>query len=132
MIIQPDLGTSLSILILGAFILFLAGIRLWKFALGLIITILSIPIFLQYIKPYQRDRIISFLNPESDPLGKGYQSYSIKNCPWFWWMRQEKVFCKELNPILNIFQKANRFYIYFDWGRIWISWNNLYYFFLFC
>ena len=77
-IVQPDLGTSLSILILGAFILFLAGIRLWKFILGLIITLVSIPIFLQSIKPYQRDRIISFLNPESDPLGKGYQLIQSK------------------------------------------------------
>ena len=77
-VIQPDLGTSLSILILGAFILFLAGIKLWKFILGLIITVVSIPIFLQSIKPYQRDRIISFLNPESDPLGKGYQLIQSK------------------------------------------------------
>jgi len=77
-VVQPDLGTSLSILILGAFILFLAGIRLWKFFLGLIITLVSIPIFLQSIKPYQRDRIISFLNPESDPLGKGYQLIQSK------------------------------------------------------
>ncbi len=77
-VIQPDLGTSLSILILGAFILFVAGIRLWKFLLGFIITIISIPIFLQSIKPYQRDRIISFLNPESDPLGKGYQLIQSK------------------------------------------------------
>jgi rod shape determining protein RodA len=77
-VIQPDLGTSLSILILGAFILFLAGIRFWKFILGFIITLVSIPIFLQSIKPYQRDRIISFLNPESDPLGKGYQLIQSK------------------------------------------------------
>ena len=77
-VIQPDLGTSLSILILGTFILFLAGIRLWKFILGLIMSVVSIPIFLQSIKPYQRDRIISFLNPESDPLGKGYQLIQSK------------------------------------------------------
>ena len=66
-VIQPDLGTSLSILMLGTFILFLVGIRLWKFVLSFIIAIISIPIFLQSIKPYQRDRIISFLDPESDP-----------------------------------------------------------------
>ena len=72
-VIQPDLGTSLSILILGVFILFVAGIRLWKFILGFIISVVSIPFLLQSIKPYQRDRIFSFLNPESDPLGQGYQ-----------------------------------------------------------
>ena len=77
-VIQPDLGTSLSILILGFFILFLAGIRLWKFSLGFAITIISIPIILKFIKPYQRDRVISFLDPESDPLGKGYQLIQSK------------------------------------------------------
>ena len=77
-VIQPDLGTSLSILMLGTFILFLVGIRLWKFVLSFIIAIISIPIFLQSIKPYQRDRIISFLDPESDPLGKGYQLIQSK------------------------------------------------------
>ena len=77
-VIQPDLGTSLSILMLGVFILFLAGIRLWKFILGFLVAVISIPVFLQYIKPYQRDRIISFLNPESDPLGQGYQLIQSK------------------------------------------------------
>ena len=77
-VIQPDLGTSLSILILGVFILFLVGIRLWKFVLGFVFAIVSIPIVLQFIKPYQRDRIISFLNPESDPLGQGYQLIQSK------------------------------------------------------
>ena len=77
-VIQPDLGTSISILILGVFILFLAGIRLWKFILGFTATIISIPLFLRFIKPYQRDRVISFLNPESDPLGQGYQLIQSK------------------------------------------------------
>jgi Bacterial cell division membrane protein len=77
-VIQPDLGTSLSIIMLGSFILFVAGVRIWKFLLGIMSTIISIPIFLQYIKPYQRDRIISFLNPESDPLGQGYQLIQSK------------------------------------------------------
>lgn len=77
-VIQPDLGTSLSILILGIFILFLAGIRLWKFLLGFTVIIISIPLFLRFIKPYQRDRVISFLDPESDPLGQGYQLIQSK------------------------------------------------------
>ena len=77
-IIQPDLGTSLSIIILGISILFLAGVRIWKFLLGFLLTIISIPIILQFIKPYQRNRIISFLNPESDPLGQGYQLIQSK------------------------------------------------------
>ena len=77
-IIQPDLGTALSIIILGIFILFLAGIQLWKFLLGFIISIISIPVVFEFIKPYQKSRIISFLNPESDPLGQGYQLIQSK------------------------------------------------------
>ena len=77
-VIQPDLGTSLSIIILGVFILFIAGVRIWKFILGLILAMVSIPVVLQFIKPYQRDRIVSFLNPESDPLGQGYQLIQSK------------------------------------------------------
>ena len=77
-VIQPDLGTSLSIIMLGIFILFFVGIRLWKFILGFIATVISIPILLQFIKSYQRERIISFLNPESDPLGQGYQLIQSK------------------------------------------------------
>ena len=77
-VIQPDLGTSLSIIMLGVFIFFIAGIRLWKFILGFITTVISIPILLQFIQPYQRERIISFLNPDSDPLGQGYQLIQSK------------------------------------------------------
>tara|TARA_Y100000590_G_scaffold164519_1_gene188499 strand:+ start:6150 stop:7253 length:1104 start_codon:yes stop_codon:yes gene_type:complete len=77
-LIQPDLGTALSILILGIFILFHAGIKIWKFVVGLILTLISIPIIWNIIKPYQQLRIISFLNPESDPLGQGYQLIQSK------------------------------------------------------
>ena len=77
-VIQPDLGTSLSIFVLGVMILFAAGLRIWKFVLGIIFSIVSIPIMLLFIKPYQKNRIISFLNPETDPLGQGYQLIQSK------------------------------------------------------
>ncbi len=77
-VIQPDLGTALSIVILGVFILFASGIRIWKFILGLIIVVISIPLLLNSLKPYQKDRVISFLNPEADALGRGYQLIQSK------------------------------------------------------
>jgi len=78
-LIQPDLGTALSILLLGIFILFAAGVRIWKFILGIFLLLGSIPILWNFVvKPYQKDRIISFLNPESDPLGRGYQLIQSK------------------------------------------------------
>tara|TARA_Y100001970_G_scaffold242577_1_gene307134 strand:- start:14046 stop:15137 length:1092 start_codon:yes stop_codon:yes gene_type:complete len=77
-LIQPDLGTSISILFLSVFILFIVGIRLWKFILGIILSVVSIPFILNLLKPYQKNRIISFLNPESDSLGQGYQLIQSK------------------------------------------------------
>ena len=77
-VIQPDLGTGLSILILGTLFLFASGIRLWKFFLGFVAIIISIPLLLSMLKPYQKDRIISFLNPEADALGRGYQLIQSK------------------------------------------------------
>ncbi len=77
-VIQPDLGTALSILILGILILFASGIRIWKFAIGFVVVISSVPILLNLLKPYQKNRIISFLNPEDDALGSGYQLIQSK------------------------------------------------------
>ena len=77
-VIQPDLGTSLSILLLGIMIMFISGVRIWKFILGTFISIASIPLILNIIQPYQKQRILSFLNPEMDPLGQGYQLIQSK------------------------------------------------------
>ena len=77
-ILQPDLGTSLSILILGLMIMFISGVKIWKFVLGFSFTLISIPFFWSNIKPYQQKRILSFLDPESDPLGQGYQLIQSK------------------------------------------------------
>jgi len=77
-LIQPDLGTAISIVLLGIAVLFSSGIRIWKFILGIIISLASIPLLWNFIKPYQRNRVISFLNPESDPLGQGYQLIQSK------------------------------------------------------
>ena len=77
-LIQPDLGTAVSIVILGIAVLFTSGVKIWKFALGFLMTLVSIPFIWNVIKPYQKNRIISFLNPESDPLGQGYQLIQSK------------------------------------------------------
>lgn len=71
---QPDLGTSLTyipVLLIG---LFLGGIR-WKQALILFVgaTVLILPIWTKVLKPYQKERLTSFANPDNDPRGTGYQ-----------------------------------------------------------
>lgn len=70
---QPDLGTSLLIASSGFFVLLLSGLR-WKLILSVIILMAaSAPIFWNYLlHDYQRQRISTFLNPETDPLGSGY------------------------------------------------------------
>ena len=58
--------------------MFIAGVRIWKFALGIIVSTISFPFLWNFFKPYQQKRILSFLNPESDPLGQGYQLIQSK------------------------------------------------------
>ncbi len=70
---QPDLGTSLLIASSGIFALFLAGMS-WRFIGGVaVLTSAFAPIMWIFLmKDYQKQRVLTFLNPESDPLGSGY------------------------------------------------------------
>ncbi len=70
---QPDLGTSLTYLAILIACAFLAGLR-WKYvAVIAIVTVVVLPISWQFLNEYQRGRIVSFMDPERDPQGKGYQ-----------------------------------------------------------
>ena len=71
--IQPDLGTSLVIFIAGLYILFLAGLS-WRFiGASFTILILSIPfIWNNFLEPFQRQRILTLLDPTADPYGSGW------------------------------------------------------------
>ncbi|MCK4866059.1 MAG: rod shape-determining protein RodA [Gammaproteobacteria bacterium] len=70
---QPDLGTSLLIASSGIFVLLLAGLS-WKIIFSVFALMMaSAPIFWNYLlHDYQRQRILTFINPETDPLGSGY------------------------------------------------------------
>tara|TARA_R110000824_G_scaffold7892_4_gene35830 strand:+ start:57121 stop:58275 length:1155 start_codon:yes stop_codon:yes gene_type:complete len=76
---QPDLGTALLIAVSGIFVLLLAGIS-WKLvgsAIG--VAVLSIPgLWIFYLQEYQKQRILTFLNPENDPLGTGWNIIQSK------------------------------------------------------
>ena len=75
---QPDLGTALLVGSAGAAVLFLAGLsRLYILAL-LIMGTAALPIAWHFLHDYQKDRILTFLNPESDPLGRGYHIIQSK------------------------------------------------------
>ena len=75
---QPDLGTGLILLITAAGLFFLAGVRIWKFALVAVTALVSAPIAWQFLHEYQRRRIMTFFDPESDPLGAGYHIIQSK------------------------------------------------------
>ena len=78
-IMQPDLGTSLLLGATGAAIVFLAGLSWWVILSAAVFALAGAVIYLQYfIEPYQRERIQTFLNPESDPIGAGYQILQSK------------------------------------------------------
>lgn len=75
---QPDLGTALLVGVSGGFTLFLAGLR-WRVILGLAaVGIAALPALWLVMKEYQRDRVRTFLNPESDPLGDGWNIIQSK------------------------------------------------------
>ena len=76
--IQPDLGTAIIILTLGLIAIFYAGINLIYPLLSLIVLGLSSPFLWTLLKPYQQNRVMIFLNPDLDPLGKGYHIIQSK------------------------------------------------------
>ena len=77
-ITQPDLGTSILISLSGLIILWFSGLKIKYFAYSLLIFITSLPFIISFLKPYQKIRILTFINPERDPLGSGYQIIQSK------------------------------------------------------
>ena len=77
-ILQPDLGTAVLIAITGIIVIWLTGFRIKYFLYSSFFFICLIPVGISFLKPYQKSRILTFLNPERDPLGAGYQIIQSK------------------------------------------------------
>ena len=75
---QPDLGTAIMLVLGGAMIFFVVGVRLWKFAAVGIAGLAALPVIWSFLRPYQRQRILTFFDPETDPLGAGYHILQAK------------------------------------------------------
>ena len=75
---QPDLGTAILIAAGGFSVIWLAGLRIKYFLYSFVILICLIPVGISFLKPYQKSRILTFFNPEKDPLGAGYQIIQSK------------------------------------------------------
>lgn len=75
---QPDLGTALMLLFTTGVILFVVGVQLWKFVAVGAGVLVMLPIAWQFLHDYQQKRVLTFLNPERDPLGAGYHIMQSK------------------------------------------------------
>ena len=75
---QPDLGTSILIAGTGIIIIWLAGLNIKYFIYSGLLLIVSLPFAISLLKPYQKSRILTFFNPDRDPLGAGYQIIQSK------------------------------------------------------
>ena len=75
---QPDLGTSILIALSGLVVIWLAGMNVRYFIYSFIALLISLPFAISFLQPYQKLRILTFLNPDRDPLGAGYQIIQSK------------------------------------------------------
>ena len=75
---QPDLGTAGMLIMGGGALFFAAGVRIWKFAVLLASGLAAIPVAWNLLHDYQKNRVLTFLEPERDPLGSGYHILQSK------------------------------------------------------
>ncbi len=75
---QPDLGTSILIALSGLVILWLGGVKIKYFFYSFVSFLIALPFIISFLKPYQKLRILTFLDPDRDPLGAGYQIIQSK------------------------------------------------------
>ncbi len=75
---QPDLGTSILIAISGLIVLWLAGFNIRYFIYSSLALLISLPFVISMLKPYQKLRVLTFFDPDRDPLGAGYQIIQSK------------------------------------------------------
>ena len=77
-IAQPDLGTSILIALSGIVVLWLSGVNIKYFIYTFLVFIISMPFVISFLEPYQKIRILTFFDPNRDPLGAGYQIIQSK------------------------------------------------------
>lgn len=117
-LMQPDLGTAIMIALAGGAVLYLAGVSIWFF-LGIgSLGILSLPVIWQFLRDYQKERIMTFLNPESDPLGSGYHILQSKIALGSGGI-EGKGFLKGTQSHLNFLPEKQTDFIFTLWAEEW-------------
>ncbi len=78
-VLQPDLGTGILVAVSGFIAIFIAGLSLWWILAGCLAGAIALPVMWNYVlHDYQKQRVLTFINPESDPLGTGYHIIQSK------------------------------------------------------
>jgi rod shape determining protein RodA len=117
-LIQPDLGTSIMITLAGISIFFLAGLPLWVFIAGGVLVLLSMPVAWNFMHDYQKARIMTFLDPESDPLGAGYHITQSKIALGSGGLKG-KGFLEGTQSRLNFLPEKQTDFIFTLWAEEW-------------
>lgn len=117
-LLQPDLGTSLMIITAGVSMFFMAGLPLWVFIAGGVLILISLPIIWTFMHSYQKDRVMTFLNPEADPLGTGYHIIQSKIAIGSGGM-QGKGFLEGTQSRLNFLPEKQTDFIFTLWVEEW-------------
>jgi len=117
-LLQPDLGTSLMIVMAGTALMFLAGAPLWLFIAGGVLAIASVPVAWFFLHDYQKQRVLTFLNPESDPLGAGYHITQSKIALGSGGI-EGKGFLKGTQSQLNFLPEKQTDFIFTLWAEEW-------------
>ncbi len=116
--LQPDLGTSLMIVMAGGAMFFMAGAPLWMFGGAIGLVLLSIPVGWHFMHGYQKQRVLTFLNPESDPLGAGYHitqsKIALGSGGW-----DGKGFLQGTQANLNFLPEKQTDFIFTLWAEEW-------------
>lgn len=115
---QPDLGTSLVIVFAGAALFFVAGAPLWIFILGAVGAMASLPLAYSLLHDYQKNRVLTFLDPDRDPLGAGYHitqsKIALGSGGW-----EGKGFLKGTQSHLNFLPEKQTDFIFTLWVEEW-------------
>jgi rod shape determining protein RodA len=115
---QPDLGTSLVIVFAGVAMFFLAGAPLWIFITGGIAGAAFTPIGYLLLHDYQKNRVLTFLNPDRDPLGAGYHITQSKIALGSGGL-EGKGFLKGTQSHLNFLPEKHTDFIFTLWVEEW-------------
>lgn len=117
-LLQPDLGTAIMMCLAGASVMFLAGVSVWFYIGTGALCILSLPIIWQFLHEYQKNRVLTFLNPENDPLGAGYHIIQSKIALGSGGL-EGKGFLKGTQSHLNFLPEKQTDFIFTLWVEEW-------------